>query len=57
MKPIGYIYLTTCLANGKIYVGRHHSEETRKHWSEIRKGRKLSEETKKKMSLAHKKKK
>lgn len=23
MKPIGYIYLTTCLANGKIYVGRH----------------------------------
>ena len=23
MKPIGYIYLTTCLANGKIYVGKH----------------------------------
>lgn len=37
--------------------GKHFSEETRKHWSEIRKGRKLSEETKKKMSLAHKKKK
>ena len=35
--------------------GKHFSEETRKHWSEIRKGRKLSEETKKKMSLAHKK--
>ncbi len=42
--------------NNPMY-GRHHSEETRKHWSEIRKGRKLSEETKKKMSLAHKKKK
>ena len=35
--------------------GKHFSEETKKHWSEIRKGRKLSEETKKKMSLAHKK--
>ena len=23
MKPIGYIYLTTCLVNGKIYVGKH----------------------------------
>ena len=23
MKPIGYIYLTTCIANGKIYVGKH----------------------------------
>lgn len=23
MKPIGYIYLTTCLVNGKIYIGRH----------------------------------
>ena len=42
--------------NNPMY-GRHHSEETRKHWSEIRKGKKLSEETKKKMSLAHKKKK
>ena len=23
MKPIGYIYLTTCLVNSKIYIGRH----------------------------------
>ena len=23
MKPIGYIYLTTCLVNNKIYIGRH----------------------------------
>lgn len=23
MKPIGYIYLTTCVTNGKIYVGQH----------------------------------
>ena len=23
MKPIGYIYLTTCLVNNKIYIGKH----------------------------------
>lgn len=23
MKPIGYIYLTTCTVNGKIYIGKH----------------------------------
>lgn len=23
MKPIGYIYLTTCLVNSKIYIGKH----------------------------------
>ena len=40
--------------NNPMY-GRRHSEETKKHWSEIRKGVKLSEETKLKMSLAHKK--
>ncbi len=23
MKPIGFIYLTTCIVNGKIYIGKH----------------------------------
>ena len=23
MKPVGFIYLTTCLVNGKIYIGQH----------------------------------
>ena len=31
MKPIGYIYLTTCLANGKIYVGRHELNGDKKY--------------------------
>ena len=39
----------------KHVVGFKHSEETKKHWSEIRKGRKQSEETKKKRSESMKK--
>lgn len=31
MKPIGYIYLTTCLTNGKIYVGRHELNRNKKY--------------------------
>ena len=31
MTPIGYIYLTTCLANGKIYVGRHELNGDKKY--------------------------
>lgn len=27
MKPVGFIYLTTCLVNGKIYIGRHEITE------------------------------
>ena len=34
------------------FYGHKHSEETKKHWSEIRKGVKHTEETKKKMSIA-----
>lgn len=30
-QPIGYIYLTTCLANGKIYVGRHEFNGDKKY--------------------------
>lgn len=41
--------------NNPMY-GKKHSEETKKRWSEIRRGRKMSEETRLKMSLAHKKK-
>lgn len=26
-QPIGYIYLTTCNINGKIYVGKHELKE------------------------------
>lgn len=31
MKPIGYIYLTTCVANGKIYVGKHELNGDKKY--------------------------
>ena len=31
MKPIGYIYLTTCIANSKIYVGRHEFNGDKKY--------------------------
>lgn len=34
--------------------GKHHSEETKKHWSLIRKGRKLTEEQKLKIALKSK---
>ena len=27
MKPIGFIYKTTCLVNGKIYIGKHEGRE------------------------------
>lgn len=37
----------------KNMLGKHHSEETKKHWSKIRKGKKPSEETKSKMREAH----
>lgn len=40
MKPLGFIYVVTCLVNGKIYVG---------------KGTKMSEESRRKMSEAAKK--
>ena len=38
----------------KIWLGRHHSEYTKKRLSEINKGRKVSEETKRKISEAQK---
>lgn len=28
MNPIGFIYKTTCLCNGKIYIGRHEGVDT-----------------------------
>jgi hypothetical protein len=28
MNPIGFIYKTTCLCNGKIYIGRHEGADT-----------------------------
>ena len=34
--------------------GKHHSEETKKKWSLIRKGKKISEEQKQKISKANK---
>lgn len=27
MKPLGFIYIVTCLVNGKIYVGKHEFSE------------------------------
>lgn len=32
MKPIGFVYLTTCLINGKVYVGQHKFSDYTKHY-------------------------
>ena len=31
MKPIGFIYLTTCTVNGKIYIGKHEGSDKDKY--------------------------
>lgn len=32
MKSIGFVYLTTCLINGKVYVGQHKFSDYTKHY-------------------------
>lgn len=51
MKPIGFVYLTTNIINGKIYVGQHILSGNKK-WNAtyLGKGKKMSEEQKKRQS-------